>query len=51
MVAHHYATDVLGHYTWPVITITDGADLVDHWEGHQPERIAGYAPAVIEVAA
>jgi hypothetical protein len=50
-VSHHYATDVLGHYTWPVITITDGANLIDHWEGHQPDRIAAYAPAVIEVAA
>lgn len=49
--AHHYATDVLDHYTWPVVTITRGAELVDHWEGVRPERIAAYAPEVAAVAA
>lgn len=50
-VAHHYATDVLGHHEWPVITVTDGPDLLDHWEGHQPDRLTHWAPREQEVAA
>lgn len=38
-VAHHYVTDVLDHYTWPVVTITAGAELVAHWEGYRPDMI------------
>ena len=38
-VVHHYVTDVLDHYTWPVVTITNGADLIVHWEGHRPDML------------
>lgn len=39
-VAHHYVTDVLDHYTWPVVTITTGAELIAHWEGYRPDMLA-----------
>ena len=38
-VAHHYVTDGLDHYTWPVVTITSGAELIAHWEGYRPDMI------------
>lgn len=38
-VAHHFVTDVLDCYSWPVVTITSGADLVAHWEGHRPDML------------
>jgi hypothetical protein len=34
-VAHHFVTDVLGHYGWPVITVTSYGRLLAHWEGLQ----------------
>jgi hypothetical protein len=43
-VAHHYTTDGLGHHEWPVITITDGVDLLDHWAGHNPAKLTQWAP-------
>jgi hypothetical protein len=43
-VAHHYTTDGLGHHTWPVITVTDGPDLTDHWAGHNPVKLTQWAP-------
>jgi hypothetical protein len=43
-VAHHYTTDGLGHHAWPVITITDGPDLTDHWAGHNPAKLTQWAP-------
>jgi hypothetical protein len=39
-VAHHYVTDVLDCYSWPVVTITSGADLIAHWEGFRADMIA-----------
>jgi len=39
-IAHHYVTDVLDHYSWPVVTITSGADLVAHWDGYRPDMLA-----------
>ena len=39
-VAHHYVTDELDCYSWPVVTITSGADLITHWEGYRADLIA-----------
>ena len=50
-VAHQYVTDTLGHYQWPVVTVTDVTDLLTHWEGHQPKQLKAWAPATLEVAA
>jgi hypothetical protein len=33
--AHHYVTDVLGHRTWPVVTVTSYGRLLAHWEGSE----------------
>ena len=43
-VSHHYVTDVLDHHVWPVITVTDGPDLLDHWAGHNPAKLTQWAP-------
>jgi hypothetical protein len=43
-VAHHYTTDGLGHHTWPVITVTDGPNLLDHWAAHNPAKLTQWAP-------
>jgi hypothetical protein len=39
-VAHHYVTDVLDCYSWPVVTITSGAELIAHWDGYRPDMLA-----------
>jgi hypothetical protein len=43
-VAHHFVTDGLGHYSWPVITVTSYGRLLAHWagleEGYFPNRLS-----------
>ena len=40
-VDHVAALKGLGYTGAPVVVVTDGDDVVDHWSGFRPERIAG----------